>query len=312
MSNLQKRLSHKDLNSLAPMEISENEIVQDKFIDMYNKIHGTEHGEMVYYKETFNFKKLIMENEALAQCTPLSLYSVFLDIAMNGLSLEQGSKPLAYIIPRNANVGTRERPLWEKRAYLVVSPYGELVMRVRAGQIKHADNPVIVYSCDKFSVFIDESGNKRINYEGKIPRDPDSTVIAAFIKLVRGDGSIDYEYLTMDDVERLKDYSTKNNRGKTNPLYSSNKGSIDIGFLAGKMIKHAFRSYPKVKVSGIATITETEIDHSKIADYGVEIKKPVEIIDGEVQEETQEEMQEEMQEEIEEENELYTDDDVTF
>lgn len=282
MSNLEKRLTQQDLASLRPAEITEHEAVQAKFIDMYNKIHGTQHGEMTYHKETFNFKKLIAENDDLKKCTPLSLYSVFLDIAMNGLSLEQGSKPLAYIIPRNANVGTRENPQWEKRAYLVVSPYGELVMRIRAGHIKHADNPVIVYAGDTFGVFIDENGNKKIKYEGKIPRDPNAPIIGCFIKLVRPDGTVDYEYMTMEDVDRLKGYSEKNNKGKTNALYTSNKGQIDPGFLAGKMIKHAFRTYPKIRLSGVSTITETELDHTRMIDYGLEIKQPVQVTDDEM------------------------------
>lgn len=281
MSNLEKKLSSQELQNLKPGEIAENEVVQSKFIDMYNKIHGTSHGEMIYHKETFNFKKMIAESDELRKCTPLSLYSVFLDIAMNGLSLEQGSKPLAYIIPRNANVGTKENPQWEKRAYLVVSPYGELVMRIRAGHIRHADNPIIVYSGDTFSVYIDEKGNKNVKYEGKIPRDPNAKIIAAFIKLVRTDGTFDYEYLTMEDVKRLAAYSEKNNKGKTNALYTSDKGQIDAGFLAGKMIKHAFRTYPKIRLSGISTITETELDHTREVDYGIEMKPAAEVIDEE-------------------------------
>lgn len=281
MSNLEKKLSTQELQSLKPGEIAEHEVVQSKFIDMYNKIHGTQHGEMIFHKEAFNFKKMIAESDELRKCTQLSLYSVFLDLAMNGLSLEQGSKPLAYIIPRNANVGTRENPNWEKRAYLVVSPYGELVMRIRAGHIKHADNPVIVYTGDTFSVYIDENGNKKVKYEGKVPRDPNAKIIAAFIKLVRPDGSFDYEYLTMDDVKRLATYSEKNNKGKVNALYTSDNGQIDAGFLAGKMIKHAFRTYPKIRLSGISTITETELDHTREVDYGIEMKPAAEVIDEE-------------------------------
>ena len=33
----------------------------------------------------------------------------------------------------------------KKRAYVSVTGYGELTMRMRAGQIKYADNPVVVY-----------------------------------------------------------------------------------------------------------------------------------------------------------------------
>lgn len=276
MSNLSKKISKSDLQKLNPLEVSENEAVQEKFIAMYNSIHGAQKGEMVYAKETFNFKKLISENGELQKCTPISLYSVFLDLAMMGLSLEQGSKPLAYVISRNANIGSKEAPQWEKRAYLVVSPYGELVMRMRAGQIKYADNPVIVYEGDVFGIYIDDDGNKKVRYESIIPR-KSKKIVAAFIKIVRHDNTVDYHYLTIEDVERLKGFSEKNNRGKANALYTSNGGQIDSGFLAGKMIKHAFSSYPKINISGMSTIAETEIED---VDYGIEIEKPVEIVDG--------------------------------
>ncbi len=282
MTNLEKNLSKQEITSMNPVDLTEHQFVQSKFIDMYNKIHGSTYGEMIFHKEAFNFQKLIVESDELKKCTSISLYSVFLDLAMNGLSLEQGSKPLAYIIPRNANVGTRENANWEKRAYLVVSPYGELVMRVRAGQIKHADNPVIVYDGDVFGVIIDDNGNKRIKYEAVIPRKSNSKIIGAFIKLVRHDGSYDFEYLTMEDVDRLKGYSERANKGKTNALYSSNNGQIDAGFLAGKMIKHAFRSFPKIRLSGIATVAESEIERPEIeADYGFEMDKATEVIDKE-------------------------------
>ena len=263
------------LNALKPLELPENEAVQQKFITLYNTIHGTGHGEMIYHKETFNFKRLIAENKSLQECTPLSLYGVFLDTAVNGLSLESGSKPLAYVLPRNANVGTKEQPRWEKRAYLVVSPYGELVMRMRAGQIRHADNPVICYKGDTFEPFLDENGCKRIHYKAAIPRQSNE-IIGAFIRITRIDGTIDFEHLTSEDIARLKGYSEKANFGKTNPLYTSNGGQIDPGFLAGKMIKHAFRTYPKVRTAGTMTVTEEVLEKQDI-DYGVEMQAATQV-----------------------------------
>ena len=52
------------------------------------------------------------------------------------------------------------------------------------------------------------------------------------------------------DWERLAVYSEKKNFGKANALYTSFNGGIDPGFLAAKMIKHAFKSYPKVSLRG--------------------------------------------------------------
>ena len=265
MSNF--NLNAAALAAMKPRELVENEAVKAKFVNLFNSIHGNDRGELVFAKEQFNFLKLINENPNLQDCSPLSLYGVFLDVAVNGLSLEQGNKPLAYVVPRVVNS--------EKRAYLVVSPYGEMVMRLRAGQIEHIDNPVIVYEGDIFSVYIDDRGAKNVRYEAKFPRDS-KKIVACFVKIQRPDKTFDYEYLTMDDVERLRKYSERNNRSAgANKLYTSDSGQIDAGFLAAKMIKHAFRSYPKVNVKGALTVTQDEIDETEDY-YGMDLKAAME------------------------------------
>jgi len=78
--------------------------------------------------------------------------------------------------------------------------------------------------------------------------------------------------MTEQDIIRLKAYSDKNSKGKTNELYSSNHGQIDTGFLLAKMIKHAFRTYPKVRTAGVMTVLETEAEAQEV-DYGIEMPK---------------------------------------
>ena len=88
--------------------------------------------------------------------------------------------------------------VWEKRLGLKISAYGEVYMRQRAGQIRYADNPVIVYEGDAFRPII-KNGAKFVEYEGAFPRLSDKPV-AAFIRIVRNDGSVDF----MDDGDRLE------------------------------------------------------------------------------------------------------------
>jgi recombinational DNA repair protein RecT len=268
------------LVGLKPVEIPDHEFIRDKFITLYNSIHRSNEGEMVHARESHFFKKLISDTPALQQCTNLSLYTVFIDIAVNGLSLETGGKPLAYVTPRSVNVGTRESAKWEKRATLVPSPYGELFLRIRSRQIRYADNPVVCYEGDTFEPYLDAEGNKRINYRAVIPR-KSTRIVGSFIKITKIDGTIDYEFLTEEDVARFKTASEKNNKrgntdGKANDLYTSNNGQIDPGFLAGKTIKHAFRAYPKVRVAGAATMTEAQIEQefNAMAVYGLNPDSP--------------------------------------
>lgn len=271
------------LNTAKPVEIVDIEEVKNKFISMYNAIHGTEKGEMIYHKEAFNFKKALAENPVLKECSPLSLYGVFLDINVNGLTLEQGSKPDCYIITRNYKTGQKDsqgRDIYEKRASLQVSPYGELKLRMRAGQIKYADNPVIVYDCDTFEIGLNDRGKQVVlAYKKHSNRPKDSKIVACFVRIERPDGSFEMPYLDQDDISRLKGYSSRQNSkwddvqrkmvpGNANALYTSNNGQIDTGFLAAKTIKHAFSTYPKVPTGKFSSLQE---DFNQVEiDYGID------------------------------------------
>ena len=83
-----------ELNALPATKIVENESVQAKFIQMYNAIWGTDKGEQMYHKEVFNFQKLLRDNPDVASSSKMSLYGCFLDIAVNGLTLDQTGHPL--------------------------------------------------------------------------------------------------------------------------------------------------------------------------------------------------------------------------
>lgn len=262
------KIKVEELNSLAPTGIVECPKVEQKFVQMYNAIWGNEQGEQRYAAEKFNFNKLLQEKPELQECSKLSLFGCFLDMAVNGLSLDQTGRPQCYMMSRNVKVklpnGTET---WEKRANIQVSAYGEVYMRQRSGQIKYCDQPVIVYEGDVFSVGL-ENGVKKITYQAAIPRKTNK-IIAAFIRIVRNDGSEDYHWMMQSDWERLAHYSNKNNKNKgANALYTSNGGQIDPGFLENKLTKHAFDVYPKVRVGDYTSLATIEEPEQKI-DYGV-------------------------------------------
>lgn len=260
------------IQALKPVEVADDEFVRDRFIQLHNDIQGTQEGELVYHKEQFNYKKLLAETPALRECTPLSLYGCFLDINVNGLSLEVGNKPDCYIIPKSINVGTKENAVWEKRAQLSISPYGEVKMRMRSGQIKYVDNPVIVYDCDKFKIGLNEKGKMVVKeYEATIPQTEGAKIIACFVRVERVDGSFEMPYLDMKDIERLKGYSETQNRNTgANKLYNSFNGQIDPGFLAAKTIKHAFKFYLKVRTGQFSTLEPLEEIVQGQIDYGID------------------------------------------
>lgn len=270
-----------EINALAPAQIVESDKVEQKFIQMYNAIHGTGVGVQIYHKEVFNFQKLLTENPDLQKCSNMSLYGCFLDMAVNGLSLDPTGRPHCYLIPRKAKTGYKDdkgKDIYEERASVSVTGYGELVMRQRAGQIKYTDNPVVVYEGDIFQPEL-VGGKKVITYKAAVPR-KSNRIIGAFICIVRNDGSEDYQWLLEGDIDRLKGFSERNNKkwdnnarkyvpGEANALYTSNGGQIDPGFLENKMIKHAFDAYPKVRVGKFTQMQSMEEPEPEI-DYGIE------------------------------------------
>lgn len=263
-SNDQK-LTVDQLKAMKPIDVLENKIVRERFITLYNNIHGSENGELFFEQEKYNLQRIIQATPSLSGCTGFSIYGILLDIANMGLTLENNSRPLIYIIPNNVNVGTKEKQSWEKRATLEISPYGELDLRIQAGQLLYADRPVVVYEGDEFHPKVTETGQKVVVYSASIPR-KSKTIIGAFLKLTRPDGSFDFFWMLPEDIERLKGYSAKKNKGTANALYTGNDNQIDTGFLEAKVIKHAFKTFPKLKLGQFSKLQE-EI---QAVDYGLD------------------------------------------
>lgn len=279
MGNL--KMTVEEINQLKPLDIVEHPIVKERFIEIYETLWGN--GEAAYQRESIHFNKALRDNDngKLQRATPFSIFTAFIDLAVCGLSLEPGTRALAYLMGRNVNIGTREQPKWEGRCVLTVSGYGELVMRTRAGQIRHADNPVLVYDNDEFS-FRDTDGRKSISYTCNLPH-TGHNITACYLRITRADGSIDYSVMLPEDWCRLAVYSMKQNRskannGKANELYGMDAQGvvhIDPGFLMAKCIKHAFKSYPKVRIGRGTELQSQQVDEQpQLSDediYGVNV-----------------------------------------
>ncbi len=275
MGNLQ--LTVEEINRLHPLEIVEHPVVRERFIQIYDTLWGN--GEAAYQRESIYFNKALRDNDngKLQRATPFSIFTAFIDLAVCGLSLEPGTRALAYLMGRNVNTGTKDQPRWEGRCVLTVSAYGELVMRTRAGQIRHADNPVLVYDNDEFS-FRDVDGRKSISYTCNLPH-TGHIIVACYLRITRADGSIDYSVMYPEDWTRLAGYSKKQNRGVANALYGMDQNGtvhIDPGFLMAKCIKHAFKSYPKVRIGRGTELQSQQVEEQpELSDaeiYGVDVE----------------------------------------
>lgn len=224
--------------------------IADRFKQLYSVIHPGAKAEVFYEAEKFHFMKLMQESPALQQCTKLSLYGVFMDVAVNGLSFDPTFKHL-YIVPYSHNAGTKDNAKWEKRAQLQISGYGELVLRQKQGQIKYADNPVLVYDGDDFT-FGTRNGQLFVEHTSKVPRKSDA-IIACYLRIVRTDNSVDFKVITDDDMQRFRKFSKDADKSKA---WNEGLG----GMWQAKCIKHAFKNYPKVRTGDFSNLASQQVD----------------------------------------------------
>ncbi len=268
------QLTIETINQLDPLHIVDNPAVRDRFIQIYDTLWGQGTGEPAYEREAFFFNQKLRDDDKLrTSATRFSIFTAFIDLAILGLSCEPGTRALCYLQGRNFAIGKDQqgKSIYEGRLNVTVSGYGELVMRQRAGQIRHADNPVLVYEEDQFS-FGEQCGQKQVSYTCNLPH-KSGHIIAAYLKITRADGSTDYSIMLEEDWNRLATYSARNNRkwdaatrqyiGQANELYTSNEGGIDTGFLCAKLIKHAFKTYPKVRVGRYTQLESQQDDQAQ-------------------------------------------------
>lgn len=113
-------------------DVVSNDLVRQQFINVYNAV-WKQGGEQVYEREANYFNKILRENANLNGCTSLSVFFAFIDLAVQGISVEPGVRAMAYLLPRNYKIGTDQqgKSVYEKRCNLTISGYGELYLRAR-------------------------------------------------------------------------------------------------------------------------------------------------------------------------------------
>ena len=111
-------------------------------------------------------------------------------------------------------------------------------------------------------------GNIFVDHESVIPRKND-VIIACYLRITRNDDSVDYKVLTMPEIEKLRKFSKDpNSKAWTDGL---------PGMVQAKTIKHAFKSYPKLRIleksKFTALASETVDEDAEVVEqdiYGLE------------------------------------------
>lgn len=97
---------------MEPLEIVDNPIVRDRFIQIYDTLWGAAQARPPISASVF-FNRLLRdtENGKLQTATRFSIFTAFIDLAVIGLSLEPGSRALCYLMGRNVNAAQRPTPM---------------------------------------------------------------------------------------------------------------------------------------------------------------------------------------------------------
>ena len=259
------------LQQMKPWDVPLDPNVTNHIVTLYNSIHG-EGGECFAERESRYINRMIVDDKNKWNVTSLSVFLAFVDLAVKDLTLEPGAQAVCYLLHRGTPITVPDASgklseVWENRVYISITGNGEILLRQRAGQIRHCDTPTVVYEGDEFS-YRERDGRKYVSYGLNLSHNV-ANPIACFMKITRIDASVDYAIILPEAWARLAKYSGKNNKGKVNALYTSGEGNtIDPGFLIAKCVKHAFKSYPKLPIGkGMVMEADMPEEEEQMPDY---------------------------------------------
>lgn len=235
----------------------ENPLSIAKFVKLVSAVQriGSDKAADIYELEKFHFMKEIQEKK-LEDSSQLSAMGVFLDVVSNGLSFASGAKHV-YLMSRNIKVGDN----WEKCLVWSATPDGKIYQCQRSGAIDHVTKPVMVYDGEPIKMR-NLNGMLQIDHEPNPMRKPGALLIGGYVYVVFKGGAREAFWMDLNDVERLKGYSAKNNKTAANALYTSGPGgAIDTGFFGAKLISHALKN---IRKNAIASAFEVEAEEAEL------------------------------------------------
>lgn len=243
------------------MELSKLDKAKDRFVKIFQANHRVSEleAEQMYEVEAFTFKKQIIDNPALSECTESSILMTFLAVVSNGLTFNNSQK-LVYLMTRSVRNAAGG---YDKHLVYNVTPDGKIFQCQKAGSVKDVSKPVIVYEGDHIEITYNH-----VDYSPKIPRG--DKIIGGFCVISYNDGRNEVVWVDIKDMEINKKASAKQNGkydkttkktvpGEPNELYTSNDGQINPGFFSSKIINAALKNKAKK-----ATYSEMEVQEEEV------------------------------------------------
>lgn len=142
-------------------------------------------------------------------CTMESWKVALMTAAELGLDCS-GTTGMSYLVPFNNNIGTREQPKWEKQVTLIPGYRGLMDLARRTGCVTSFQAHV-VYEKDEFTVYLG-TDNPRIVHVPFVGSDR-GKVIAVYAVARLPDGTVQPDWMTAEDVEKIRQMSKAKNAG---------------------------------------------------------------------------------------------------
>jgi len=220
------------LKATPPMQIASLDFVREKFVDNYNRCHGSDSGELMYHRQLVHFNQQIAASDLLKKADSFSLYACFVTAAVNGYSLDPQDNEV-YLLPIKGNAH-----LWRQA--------GAHIRRLkRTKQIQFAEQAKIVYEGDVFEV---ENG-RVVKHVEKFTTE---NMVAGYVRFVVDSKGTDRFFIyRRSDWESWRKKSpnpkTIQKTGQNGPYLSEslwdngivNGTNPEPNFLRTKIVKHA-------------------------------------------------------------------------
>lgn len=163
------------LANKKPIEVFDIPEVRQNFIAQYQRCTGKteQEGELRFESERLAFIKKFQENDDLAKCNPISIYSTFIDLSVSGLSLIDDE---AYIIPYKKGYGANETNV----ATFQVGYRGRLKQISVAPGVKYVKEPKIVWSDEVFEYEVVDGSYKITSHVPKLEHEEGASILAVY------------------------------------------------------------------------------------------------------------------------------------
>ncbi len=246
-----------------------------KFVHIYKAIYhlkgqdADNTAKEMLAAERFNFLRQVAEKE-LFMVTPLSASGVFLEVISSALTFNPGANHV-YLLKRGFKSGKKNaegKDIYEDRLVYSKTVFGKIYLAQRAKSVQTITEPVMVYDCDEFS-----PPGSELYHKPKFPRPAGSKLVAAYCYVIAPNGFKEPIWMNMEDVERLRGYSGRNNKKyenggwkeQPNKLYTSGPGStIDTGFFSTKLIHKALKYKRFTEIMGANEVAGDDIDEAML------------------------------------------------